>query len=106
MLPDLAAHVEAVHAGKPDVEEDKAHLVAVELDERILTRADPDDVIAVLAEVAAHQLPDRRLVLDQQDRSRSPHPRSFTAGATVQRRALPARRRCASFRPSSSARAP
>ena len=38
----LAADVEAVHAGQADVEDDDAHAVAVELDERVLAGPHPD----------------------------------------------------------------
>ena len=44
-----------------------AQLVAVELDQRLLAGAHPDHAVPVAAEIAADELTDRRLVLDEQD---------------------------------------
>ena len=37
-------------------------------DERVLARPHPDDAIPALLQIAANELPDGRLVLDQEDR--------------------------------------
>ena len=63
----VAADVEAVLARQPDVEEHEADRVPVELDERLLAGAHPDDAIAVARQVAADELADRRLVLDEEN---------------------------------------
>ena len=52
--------------GKPDVEDHDPDRVPVELDERLLAGAHPDHDPAVARQVAAHELADRRLVLDQE----------------------------------------
>ena len=66
-VADLAADVEAVDARQADVEDDDADLVAAELGERVLAGAHPQHAVAVRAEVAANQLADRELVLDDED---------------------------------------
>ena len=66
----LAADVEAVFAGKPDVEQHEADLMALELDERFVAAAHPDHAVAVAGQVAADELADRGLVLDEENRPR------------------------------------
>ena len=64
----LAADVEPVLARQPDVEQHEPDRVTLELDERVLAAAHPDHAVAVARQVAAHELADRRLVLDEENR--------------------------------------
>jgi len=56
--PDVTAHIEAVLAWQTDVEQDEPHLVPVELDQRVVAGADPDDAVPVACQIAADELAD------------------------------------------------
>src|SRR5262249_23990213 len=91
--PDRAADVEAVHPRQPDVEHHHPDRVTAELDEGVLAGAHPDHAVAVPGQVAPDELPDRRLVLDEQDgsgqrpRVRGPPPPYPAARAAAVKRA-------------------
>ncbi len=63
----LAADVEAVLARQADVEQHEPDRMPLELDERLLAVAHPDHAVAVARQVAADELTDRRLVLDEEN---------------------------------------
>ena len=67
---NVTADVEAVLAGQPDVEQHEPDRMPLELDQRLLAAPHPDDAVAVAGQVAAHELTDRGLVLDEENRSR------------------------------------
>src|SRR6266550_6067900 len=65
---DLAADLEAVHAGQADVEHDEAHRLATELSDRLLPGPAPEDAPAVLLlEVLLDETADRVVVLHEEE---------------------------------------
>ena len=63
----LAADVEAVLARQADVEQHEPDRMPLELDQRLVAVPHPDHAVAVARQVAADELADRRLVLDEED---------------------------------------
>ena len=109
-LAQPADHVEAVHVGQAEIEDDDVGLARAGLDDALRARRRLEEPVAVALERGAEEAPDLRLVLDEDDRPASGviAPAPGTGGSAVysverQREAERRRRLRAVLRPDATA---